>query len=155
MLDFASRKRNSAIMSPIAAPLTHTDIADLAAYYSMMPATADPWDKRVFPQPAIPATQSTRAAQLIVLGDAQRGIPPCQSCHGPVGFKKGAPSLAAQNADYLFNQLRDFSTGTRGNDINMPMRTVAILLTEDERHTLAAYYGAGLGQLPAGAVFEK
>ncbi len=155
MQDFASRKRNSAIMSPVAAPLSHADVADLAAYYSLMPASADPFDKRVFPSPAIPPAQSARAAQLIVLGDAQRGIPPCQSCHGPVGFKAGAPPLSSQNEDYLFNQLRDFSTGARSNDINMPMRTVASLLTEDERHALAAYYGSGLGQLPAGTVLPK
>jgi len=155
MMDFASRKRNSAIMSPIAAPLSHADIADLAAYYSLMPTSADPFDKRAFPRLPIPAAQSARAAQLIVLGDAQRGLPPCQSCHGPVGFKNGAPSLSVQNEDYLFNQLRDFSTGARSNDINMPMRTVAALLTEEDRHALAAYYGSGLGQLPAGTVLAK
>lgn len=155
MLDFASRKRNSAIMSPIVAPLSHVDVADLAAYYSLMPTSDDPLEKRAFPRSPIRAAQSARAGQLIVLGDGQRGIPPCQSCHGPVGFKNGAPSLSAQNEDYLFNQLRDFSVGARSNDINMPMRTVAALLTDDERHALAAYYGSGRGQLPAGTVLEK
>jgi hypothetical protein len=30
----------------------------------------------------------------------------------------------------------------------MPMRTIASLLTEDERHALAEYYGSGLGLQP-------
>jgi hypothetical protein len=32
----------------------------------------------------------------------------------------------------------------------MPMRTISNLLTDDERHALAEYYGAGLG-LQAGS----
>ncbi len=149
--DFASRKRNSAVMSNAVAQLDSADFADLAAYYSELPTSADPWDKRAFPQPGISPAQSARAGQLIVLGDVLRGIPPCQSCHGPVGFKKGAPDLSKQNTDYLFSQLRDFTSGARTNDINMPMRSIAALLTEDERHALAAYYGSGLGQVPASA----
>jgi cytochrome c553 len=155
MDDFASRKRNSTPMSAIAATLNRTDFADLAAYYSALPASADPWDKRVFPQAFPPPAQSTRAGQLIVLGDVLRGVPPCQSCHGPVGFKKGAADLSAQNADYVFSQLRDFASGSRANDINMPMRSIAALLTVDERHALAAYYGSGLGKLPAGAAVPR
>jgi len=155
MEDFASGKRNSAVMSSIAAPLTRQDSADLAAYYSMLPTAADPLDRQVFPQAATPAAQSATAGRLIVLGDVRRGIPPCQACHGPVGFKTGAPSLAAQNADYVLRQLRDFASGARANDINMPMRSIAGLLTEEERQALAGYYGSGLGHLPASAVLPK
>jgi cytochrome c553 len=155
MEDFASRKRDSPVMSAIATPLTPRDFANLGSYYEMLPTSSDPLDRRAFPQAAIAGAQAARGGQLIVLGDARRGLPPCQSCHGPVGFKRGAPSLAAQNGDYLAAQLRDFASGARANDIDMPMRTVAGLLTEEERQTLATYYGSGLGQLPAGAVFAQ
>ena len=60
-----------------------------------------------------------------------------------------------QNADYLLNQLEAFANGTRANDINEPMRTIAELLTEDERHALAEYYGAGLGLQPASSTVPK
>jgi cytochrome c553 len=53
-----------------------------------------------------------------------------------------------QNTDYVLIQLEAFANGTRTNDINEPMRTIAALLTEDERHALAEYYGAGLGLQP-------
>jgi cytochrome c553 len=41
-----------------------------------------------------------------------------------------------------------FATRARANDINMAMRTIASLLTEDERHAIGEYYGAGLGLQP-------
>ncbi len=85
---------------------------------------------------------------MISFGDGERGIPPCQSCHGPVAYRPGVPSLMTQNSDYVLNQLEAFASGSRTNDINMPMRTISVLLTEDERHALAEYYGAGLGLAP-------
>ena len=43
----------------------------------------------------------------------------------------------------------------RANDINMPMRTIASQLTEEEKHALAEYYGSGLGLLPAAATAPR
>jgi cytochrome c553 len=51
---------------------------------------------------------ATMAIRLIVFGDGQRGIPPCQRCHGPLNDVKGAPPLASQNAAYLKAQLDRF-----------------------------------------------
>lgn len=149
--DFRDGKLRSAVMQPIAATLSAQDIADVAAYYSMLPTTSDRQDNRVFPQAAPSGINAADAVQLVSLGDGQRGIPPCQACHGPAGFVNGAPSLATQNAGYILDQIEGFANGTRTNDINMPMRTVAGLLSEDERHALADYYGSGRGQLPLSA----
>jgi cytochrome c553 len=88
------------------------------------------------------------ASHLIAFGDGERGIPPCQACHGPVAYRPGVPPLANQNADYVLSQLEAFARGSRENDINMAMRTISTLLTDDERHALAEYYGAGLGLQP-------
>jgi cytochrome c553 len=60
-----------------------------------------------------------------------------------------------QNGEYLLNQLEAFANRTRTNDINEPMRVIAGLLSEDERHAIAEYYGAGLGLQPAGAAGAK
>jgi cytochrome c553 len=153
--DFHYGKRISPVMQPIAAMLSARDSADLAAYYSMLPTFPDPQDNRSFPQAAPDPAQTNRAALLVALGDAQRGIPPCQSCHGPVATVRAAPSLAFQNSDYVANQLDRFASGTRGNDINMPMRIIAGQLSHDERHLLAQYYGAGFGRLPAGTTIPQ
>lgn len=143
--DFRTHKRLSHAMDPIAASLSPKAEADVVAYFSRLPAFADPQDNRVFPQSRPDPAQSGTASRLITFGDGARGIPPCQACHGPVAYRPGAPSLANQNAEYLLNQLEAFARRTRANDINQPMRTIAGLLTEDERHALAAYYGSGLG----------
>jgi cytochrome c553 len=149
--DFRDRKRKSGAMVPIAESLSGRDQADLVAYYSSLPVFSDPQDNRIFPQPQIPSAHLETASRLITFGDGTRGIPPCQACHGPVAYKTGVPSLATQNADYLLNQLDAFARGSRANDINEPMRTIAALLSEDERRALAEYYGAGLGLQPAGS----
>jgi cytochrome c553 len=153
--DFRSAKRESPVMQKIAAVLSGKDSADLAAYYSMLPTSPDPQDTRAFPQAPLRPADTGVAGGLIASGDAGRGIPPCQACHGPVGHKMGAPSLATQNADYILTQLEKFAAGTRANDIDMPMRSIASDLTEEERRALAEYYGAGLGQSPAGATVHK
>ena len=151
MEDFRTGKRASPIMQPIAAVLSRRDEADLAAYYALLPAIPDPQDTRVQkPAPLDPATVAM-ASRLITLGDGTRGIPPCQACHGPVGNVRGAPSLATQNADYILAQLDNFGDGTRGNDINLPMRSIVAQLTEPERRALSVYYGSGLGARPGGS----
>lgn len=144
MQDFRSGKRASPLMQTIAEGLSRRDSADLAAYYALLPTASDPLEKRAFPQP-MQDPSGVMAIRLIVFGDGQRGIPPCQSCHGPVSYVKGAPPLAAQNGNYLAEQLDHFSNGSRTNDINVRMRSVAMQLTGDEKAALSEYYGAGLG----------
>jgi cytochrome c553 len=148
--DFRSGKRKSPIMQPVAAVLGRQDEADLAAYFAMLPAIPDPQDTRVKPA-SLDAETTSVASRLVTLGDGHRGIPPCQACHGPVGNVRGAPSLATQNADYILDQLDSFADGSRANDINMPMRTIAAQMTEEERKAVSAYYGSGLGSRPGAA----
>jgi cytochrome c553 len=145
MQDFRFGKRTSPVMQGIADGLSARDSADLAAYYSMLPTASDPQDNRVFPQAMQNPSRATMAIRLIVFGDGQRGIPPCQSCHGPVGSVKGAPPLDTQNGSYLQNQLENFASGHRTNDINVRMRSIARQLTEEEKTAVSNYYGAGMG----------
>ncbi len=153
--DFRSHKRQSRVMNPIADSLSSRDVADVVAYYAKLPAFDDPQDNRIFPQSRPDPAHAAVASRLISFGDGERGIPPCQACHGPVAYRPGVPSLANQNAEYVLNQLEAFASGTRANDINQPMRTIVKLLTEDERHALAEYYGAGLGLEPASSTAKK
>jgi cytochrome c553 len=144
--DFRSGKRSSHVMQPIANSLSLQDSADVAAYYGMMPIAPDPQDDRAFPQPLSDPKHEAIAGRLISTGDGNRGLPPCQACHGPIGFVLGAPSLATQNATYLLEQLEAFASARRANDINMRMRSIAAQVTEDERHALAESYGAGVAE---------
>ena len=147
--DFRSHKRLSRAMESIAESLSSRDVADVVSYYAALPVFPDPQDNRVFPQVSTDSSHAAIASRLVTFGDGERGIPPCQSCHGPVAYRTGVPSLATQNGDYVLNQLEMFADRSRANDINMAMRTIAALLTAEERRTLAEYYGAGLGLQPA------
>lgn len=146
--DFKTQKRLSHTMDPIAASLSPRDEADVVAYYARLPIFTDPQDNRVFPQSRPDSPRAAMASHLVSFGDGERGIPPCQACHGPVAYRPGVPSLATQNSGYVLIQLEAFASGTRANDINLTMRTIAGLLTEDERQGLAEYYGSGLGLQP-------
>ena len=145
MQDFRSGKRTSPVMQAIAEGLSARDSADLAAYYAMLPTASDAQDNRAFPQAMQDRSRASMAIRLIVFGDGQRGIPPCQSCHGPVSYVQGAPPLANQNGNYLEQQLEHFSDGNRANDINVRMRSIARQLTAEEKTALSEFYGAGMG----------
>lgn len=153
--DFRTHKRLSHAMDPIAESLSARDEADVVAYYAKLPLFSDPQDNRIFPQTRPDPGHAAIASRLVSFGDGERGIPPCQACHGPVAYRPGVPSLATQNADYVLNQLEEFASRGRANDINMPMRTIAGVLTADERRALAEYYGSGLGLQPGSATVSK
>jgi cytochrome c553 len=84
---------------------------------------------------------------LIYAGDPKRGLAGCATCHGPGAYRMGVPSLTGQNAVYIEQQLRNFSQWARRNDMNMPMRTVAGMLTADEINNLARDFSAGPSQV--------
>jgi cytochrome c553 len=84
--------------------------------------------------------QRDTAIRLVFAGDPGRGIPPCAACHGPAGQKLGAPELEGQHTAYIERQLASFADGSRQNDINEQMRTIAVELTPDEISKVANYY---------------
>src|SRR5262249_49642584 len=106
-----------------------------------MPASTTP--RRVRKQPSCRCCSEANSigTRLVFVGDPQRGIPPCAACHGPNGYKIGAPRLTGQHVAYIERQLTAFSQGIRENDINEPMRMISKQLTSGEIHALAAFYG--------------
>ena len=65
----------------------------------------------------------------------------CVACHGPGGNSvTGAfPTLAGQNARYIYLQLRDYKEGRRKNPMMSP---VAAGLEKQDMHDLAAYFAS-------------
>jgi cytochrome c553 len=140
--DFRSETRLSGPMSAIAQSLPPEQYADLAAYFASQPGLARTDGERA-PRADRSYHNSDALQRLIYAGDPKRGIPACASCHGPGGYLIGAPALIHQNALYLEQQLQAFAQGTRANDMNMPMRTIAVQLTPAEMKSLAAAYSKG------------
>ena len=65
----------------------------------------------------------------------------CVACHGTNGNSpSGAfPTLAGQNARYIYLQLRDYKEGRRKNPMMSP---IAAGLEKQDMHDLAAYFAA-------------
>ncbi|NQD36084.1 cytochrome c4 [Permianibacter sp. IMCC34836] len=123
-------------MSPMAAPLTDADMADLAAYFSSQQVHYAGVKKEFL----------DAGQKLYRGGDASRGVPACTACHGPNGTGMPAakfPSISGQQVDYTIKQLKAFRAGERKNDPNGMMRGAAKNLT-DEQITALANYLVGL-----------
>jgi cytochrome c553 len=129
---FKQGTRVNPLMTPMAAPLSDADMADLAAHFSQQTPTgleADPSNWKL-------------GERLYRGGDAARSLPACIACHGPQGrgnAPAGFPALRAQQSLYAYNQLQAFATGTRKTAGNEIMRDIASRLTDEEMRALASY----------------
>jgi cytochrome c len=47
------------------------------------------------------------------------------------------PKLAGQNADYLFNQMKDIKSGARSNGMTAAMKGVMPVVSEEEMRAIA------------------
>jgi cytochrome c553 len=65
----------------------------------------------------------------------------CAACHGANGHSVApmTPNLAAQDEDYLVQQLKDFRSGARQNET---MTVIAKSLSDTEIANLAAYFNS-------------
>jgi cytochrome c553 len=141
LADYRSGKRLWGVMNAIAKALTTQDSADVAAYYATRTGQLQANLPERVPEGGRAFRQSDPAARLVFAGDQQRGIAPCSACHGPGGFRLGAPPLTGQYAAYIERQLGSFAQGIRHNDIYEQMRAIARQLTPDEMKGLAEFYG--------------
>jgi cytochrome c553 len=139
--DYRSGKRLWGVMGAMAKALPAQDSADVAAYFAAQAGGLPALSGNRVPESGRSLREGDPAKRLVFAGDPQRGIPPCSACHGPGGFKIGAPALQGQHAAYIERQLAAFAQGIRQNDIYEQMRAVAKQLTPDEMQALAAFYG--------------
>jgi len=79
-----------------------------------------------------------KGGSLFADGDNARGLPACVSCHGAAGNSTITvnPKLAAQHEGYIYKQLVNFTTADRNQAV---MTTYAKMLTDEEKHNIAAY----------------
>jgi cytochrome c553 len=130
--DFKSGARQNATMAPMAAPLSEADIADLAAYFSAQKQ-----------QPGAASADLVAQGEAIYrAGDAETGVAACTACHGPTGAGNPAakfPRVSGQHGKYLVGQLQAFKAGTRANDPNTMMRSIASRMTDAQMAAVADY----------------
>ena len=97
-----------------------------------------------FPAAAVPTVSNeilARGETIATQGDAQRGVPPCASCHGATfgGMEPAIPGLLGLRASYISAQLGGWRYGTRTAAAPDCMQIVAGLLTEDDVKAVAAW----------------
>lgn len=130
--NFRSGERPHVVMSPVARHLDEADLHDIAAYFASQPPMQGEAGKSVAPAPA-----------LYRLGDAQRRIDACQTCHGDLGQGRtgavNAPRLAGQDKPYLLRQLQAWRSGERRNSSDGQMNRVSHLLSDDDIDALASH----------------
>lgn len=95
--------------------------------------------------PAAPKVDPAKGGTLFTDGDNARGLPACVSCHGAGGNSTIAvnPKLAGQHESYIYKQLVNFTTPARNQPV---MTTYAKLLTDEEKHNVAAWLSTQAGK---------
>jgi cytochrome c553 len=139
--DFRAGKRASVIMNAIAQSLSPQSSADVAAWFAGRTNGLAPISGEAF-RGGRTLREAAPATRLAFAGDPARSIAPCAACHGPSAGKPGAPSLQGQRPEYIQRELADFAQGTRRNDIDQQMRSIAKQLTPDEMQAMAQFYGS-------------
>jgi cytochrome c553 len=125
--------RRDPVMEPIAKALKPEETQALGQYYASLSFTAKP-------VPGDPETLE-RGEDLALRGKPEYGLPGCFSCHGQNGVGVGAvfPPIAGQPYQYLINQINKWQRGERDNDQNALMRSIAVQLTDGDKHYIATY----------------
>jgi cytochrome c553 len=125
-------------MTPNVAPLSDTDMRDLAAYFSSQTPAAT----------VAAAAAPGKGEALFLAGDPVRGIPPCQGCHGAeaggpsisTGQYAAYPSLRGQYAPYLIARLTSFRKNLPHDTTNdFIMGGVAQTLDDESIQAIAAW----------------
>ena len=134
LIKFRDGRRKDPQMTPFAANLSDTDMADLAAYYAA---------QRPQPRTAV-STDLAKAEAGRQLASQHH----CVSCHRPglTGHEQ-IPRLAGQDLTYLVKLLRGFKAQTAG-DLDGTMTTAAQPLSEADIENLS-HYMASLPPVPA------
>jgi cytochrome c553 len=129
--DFQTGRRKSDIMAPVVAALKVEDFAPLAAFYSsqkIKPGSDD--DKKV----------ASFGKMVYFEGNEESGVPACVGCHQALGSGHLVyPRIGSQHTQYVTQQLKNFASGERNNDVSRFMRVVAKRMTEEEINSVAAY----------------
>jgi len=129
-------ERTNPVMNGMIAAYDEGQMRDLAAYFSAQTQKGETAKNR---------ETIERGQKLYRGGDQAKGLPACAGCHGPTGTGIPAqyPRIGGQFAEYLEVQLKSFREGTRANDPNKMMRTIALKMTDAEIKAVADYI-AGL-----------
>jgi len=131
--DIKSGARSVPTMAGQLDAMSEQDLADMAAFYAVQPAT-----------PGVAKEELVELGESVYrAGIREKGVAACTACHSPTGAGNGPakyPRLSGQHADYIAAQLRAFRNDERTNDGDTRiMRDVASRLSDKELDAVASY----------------
>jgi cytochrome c553 len=138
--DFKNHSRTDQSMEAMAAALSDQDIEDIGAFYATQKISFQ--NKDADEKVRITEALSDAGKNLYVNGNTETGVPACNACHGPTGAgiaPAGFPVLKGQFGAYVTKTLNDYKSGTRTNDPEAMMQTIAKRMTENEINAVSAY----------------
>ncbi len=155
-------------MTPMVATLEDADLRNLATYFAHNGASAAGASAPAAPaapQDSGDAARIARGERLFFGGDAARGVPPCQGCHGAdargwrpakgagpraLAFYRTWPALRGQNAPYLVGKLQQYRAAQWGASSNgFIMQGVAARMDDESIEAIAAWLASLAPQAPS------
>jgi cytochrome c553 len=145
LAEFKREARPDSPMTSQVANLDDATLRDLAAWFASLPPASPS---------AAHATGSERGGTIYRDGDASKGIPPCQGCHGVNGEGhawaaddaryRTYPILRAQHADYVAQRLKDFRDGKHlTSSTDRIMSPIAQTLDDEAIRAVASWIETG------------
>jgi len=142
---YASARRASGIMQPVATDLSPENLKQVASYYAGLTPPAARADR-----PDDTASLE-RGRTLAERGDMDAKVPACRDCHS-TGSLKIYPRLAGQNGAYMINRLQLWKSGFASHsDTEAIMAPIARSLNEQQIDDVSRYFSS----LNASAPSEK
>jgi cytochrome c553 len=136
---FRDGQRPYALMTHLLAPLDDAFLREIASHFAGL-------DLPYAPRPPSRADAATlrHGQELARQGDAARGIPACQACHGTAltGVGVAVPGLLGLPVDYLNAQLGAWRTGARRAEPPDCMAQIARRLDPQDVNALAHWLAA-------------
>lgn len=142
---YASDRRHSGMMQPLAAALDPDEWREVAEYYSRLPRRAGDAAENAGDGGGKARDAVERGRVIAERGAPERRLPSCSDCHGPGPGPRepDMPRLAGQYADYIVLQLELFAAGHRGGGPRAHlMESVAPRMSREQMHDVAAYYAS-------------
>lgn len=130
--DYKSKARKDKNMYKRAKRLTEQQMLDVAAWY----------EAQLLPETNPALRENIKTPALINKGNINRGIPPCDLCHGKDGKTSigSTPVLAGQQFGYLLSTMEYFADGSRSNDPGGAVQGIIKKLSDVEMEAIAVYY---------------
>lgn len=144
---YATGRRHSGIMQPIAEGLSEEVRRELAVYYAGLPSDASSPEaqelRSLLPAPRWQFSAARQEHGAQVAAGVVDGVPACLQCHGEGPVNRAYPILAGQYAGYLELQLRLFKDGQRGgSEYAHIMRKVVQRLTPEQAAAAAEFFAS-------------